>query len=143
LSDGAASEENEVGRILIVDDDPDFIDAMRIVLEKEGHSISSARSGSEALRRMRRDPPDLVILDIIMDAVLEGLSVSQAMRDDPSVCQVPIIMVTSIANTDYGELFSTDESIHSNCFLTKPIKPAELVREVDRLLRDFYRARPM
>jgi len=59
---------------------------------------------------------------------------SQRMADDPDFRSVPIVMVTSIANTDYLALFPTDESIHIDAFLTKPIAPAELLRQVARLL---------
>ena len=59
---------------------------------------------------------------------------SQRMAEDPDLKHVPIVMVTSIANTDYLALFPTDESIHIDAFLTKPIAPAELLRQVDRLV---------
>ena len=59
---------------------------------------------------------------------------SQRMADDPDLKHVPIVMVTSIANTDYLALFPTDESIHIDAFLTKPIAPAELLRQIGRLV---------
>jgi CheY-like chemotaxis protein len=55
------------------------------------------------------------------------------MADDPAFKHVPVVMVTSIANTDYLALFPTDESIHFDAFLTKPIAPAELLRQIQRL----------
>jgi CheY-like chemotaxis protein len=108
-------------KILVVDDDPDFVSATKIILEKNNHEVISAPSGDAGYRRARDDKPDLVILDVIMDTVLDGLSVSQRMHDDPDLRDVPIIMVTSIANTDYAELFPTDEFIYINAFLSKPI----------------------
>ncbi|RPI25764.1 MAG: response regulator [Acidobacteria bacterium] len=123
-----------MAKILIVDDDSDFVNATRMVLEKRGHSISSARNGTEGLERIRRDSPDLVILDVMMDSVLEGLSVSRKLHDEPAWCGIPIIMVTSIANTDYAELFTTDETVHIGSFLSKPVGPSDLIREVGRLV---------
>jgi CheY-like chemotaxis protein len=121
--------------ILVVDDDPDFVEATRIVLEHEGHTVTSAAGGGEALDEIAKDTPDLIILDVIMDSVLDGLSVARALGERPDYRDVPIIMITSIPNTDYAELFPTDEYIHLDAFLTKPIAPERLVKEVSRLLR--------
>lgn len=123
-----------MSKILVVDDDPDFVSATKIILEKNNHEVISAPSGDTGYFRARQDKPDLVILDVIMDTVLDGLSVSQRMHDDPDLRDVPIIMVTSIANTDYAELFPTDEFIHINAFLSKPISADELIRQVNKYL---------
>lgn len=124
-----------MAKILIVDDDPDFVTATRIVLEKNGHTVISADSGETGYQRARVELPDLVILDVIMDTVLDGVSTSQRMHDDPQVSEIPILMVTSIANTDYAELFPTDEYIHINAFMSKPISAEGLMRQVNRYLR--------
>ncbi len=123
-----------MAKILVVDDDPDFQDATRIVLEKEGHTVISAMSGDEGYQRAKEERPDLVILDVMMDSVLDGLSASRQMYDDADVRAIPIIMVTSIANTDYAELFPTDEYIHIKAFMSKPIKPAKLIKRINKLL---------
>jgi len=123
-----------MAKILIVDDDPDFVDATRRVLEKEGHTIITAPNGNEGFKRAKEDRPDLVILDVIMDSVLDGLSVSQHMHDEASVRDIPIVMVTSIANTDFAELFPTDEYIHINTFISKPVAPGNLIRQVNKFL---------
>ena len=124
-----------MAKILIVDDDPDFVDATRMVLEKEGHIVIHAGNGSQGYQRAGIDKPDLVILDVIMDSVLDGLSTSQQMYDDASTRDIPILMVTSIANTDYADLFPTDDSIHIRAFMSKPINPAALIKQVNRLLK--------
>jgi CheY-like chemotaxis protein len=121
-------------KILIVDDDPDFVEYTRTVLENSGYRVISAGNSDQGMRILAREKPDLVVLDVIMSSVLDGLSMSQRMADDPELSHVPVVMVTSIANTDYLALFPTDESIHIDAFLTKPIAPAELVRQIGRLL---------
>lgn len=123
-----------MAKVLIVDDDPDFVATTRIVLEKAGHQVIHAASGDAGYRAAKREQPDLVILDVIMDSVLDGLSTSVRMHEDSQLRDLPVIMVTSIANTDYAELFPTDEYIHISAFLSKPVAPAELVRQVNRLL---------
>jgi DNA-binding response OmpR family regulator len=81
-----------IGKIL-VDDDP-TVSATRIV--PENHTVISADSGDSGYRRVKEDKPDLVILDVIMDTVLDGLSLSQRLYDDTALRDVPIIMVTSM-----------------------------------------------
>jgi CheY-like chemotaxis protein len=121
-------------KILVVDDDPDFVEYMRTVLEGNDYRVVSAGNSEQGMLALGREKPDLVVLDVIMSSVLDGLSMSQRMAEDPDLKHVPVVMVTSIANTDYLALFPTDESIHIDAFLTKPIAPAELLRQVDRLL---------
>ena len=123
-----------MARILVVDDDPDFVEATRLVLEKEKHEVISASSGSEGVERIRRDKPDVVILDVIMNTVLDGLAVTDRLREDEQLRHVPVIMVTSIASTEYADMFPTDEYVHVSAFLSKPVKPAALIRQVNRCL---------
>jgi CheY-like chemotaxis protein len=84
-----------MAKILIVDDDPDFTDATRMVLEKAGHTVTNATSGDKGFKRALEEKPDLVVLDVIMDSVLDGVSTSQRMHDEPETKDIPIIMVTS------------------------------------------------
>ena len=123
-----------MAKILVVDDDPDFVNAAKIILESNHHDVIAAANGDAGYQRARDDRPDLVILDVIMDTILDGLSVSRRMHDDADLVDIPVIMVTSIANSDYAELFPTDEYIHINAFLSKPISPDELIRQVNKYL---------
>lgn len=123
-----------MSKILIVDDDPDFVEATRIVLEQHGHETLSAANGDEGLQAVRDSKPDLIILDVIMSSILDGLNVSQQLQNDPEHKDTPIIMVTSIANTDYAALFPTDEYVHISAFMTKPISPDQLTKQVSKLL---------
>lgn len=122
-------------RILIVDDDPDFVEWVRFVLSPAGHEIVTATNGQEGLLKVREENPDLVILDVIMSSVLDGLRMSQEMQEDAALRQIPVLMVTSIANTDYAELFPTDEYVHIDDFLSKPIAPDVLLKRVSALLK--------
>jgi CheY-like chemotaxis protein len=121
-------------KILVVDDDPDFVAYTRTVLESEGYEVANAGNSDQGLRVLAQEKPDLVILDVIMSSVLDGLSMSQRMAEDAMYRHVPILMVTSIANTDYLALFPTDENIHIDAFVTKPIAPRELLRQIGKLL---------
>jgi CheY-like chemotaxis protein len=123
-----------LSKILIVDDDPDFVDSTRMVLEAQGHEVTSAANSDEGWAKVQEEKPDLVILDVVMTTVLDGLQMSQRMHDDIALRDVPILMVTSIANIDYAALFPTDEAIHIDAFLSKPLSPDRLLIEVGRLL---------
>lgn len=121
-------------KILIVDDDPDFVNATRMVLEKEGFTVVSAPGGKAGIQKAQEQQPDLIILDVMMDSVLDGLSTCRKMHGMPETTNIPIIMVTSIANTDYAALFPTDEYIHMDAFLSKPVDPERLIKKIRRIL---------
>jgi CheY-like chemotaxis protein len=121
-------------KVLIVDDDPDFVEVTRAVLEKGGYQVVSAADGDEGMRMVRQEAPDVIILDVIMKTVLDGLDMSQRMASDALHRDTPILMVTSIANSDYAALFPTDEYVHIDDFVSKPIAPDDLLRRVAALL---------
>ncbi len=121
-------------KILIVDDDTDFVFYTKTILEQNGYDVMSAGNGNQGKAVLAREKPDLVILDVIMSSVLDGFNMCVFMKDDPQCKDIPVIMVTSIANTDYTNLFPSDENIEIDAFLTKPIKPADLTGKVEELL---------
>jgi Lrp/AsnC family transcriptional regulator for asnA, asnC and gidA len=120
--------------VLVVDDDPDFVETTRIVLESAGYQVASAANGEQGLRAMYRDRPDLVILDVMMNGILDGLDASFRMRAERGVSKTPILMVSSIATSDYAAMFPTDEYVPVENFLSKPVGPDQLLAEVERLL---------
>jgi len=71
-----------MAKILVVDDDPDFVEATRIVLESTGYKVVAAADGDEGMEQVRSEQPDLIILDVIMSTILDGLHMSQQLRDD-------------------------------------------------------------
>ncbi len=123
-----------VGRVLVIDDDPDFIEVTRIVLEQRGYEVLGASGGEEGLQIVQEQKPDLIILDVVMSSVLDGLNVARRLRSDEQYRDIPLVMVTSIANIDYMSLFTTDEKISPDAFLTKPLPADELLEHVGRLL---------
>ena len=121
-------------KILIVDDDPDFVETTRLILEPQGYEVVSAATGDEGWAQVEREKPDLVILDVVMSSVLDGLQLSQRMHEDVAYRRIPVLMVTSIANIDYAALFPTDEAVHIDAFLSKPVSPERLLGDIRRLL---------
>ncbi|KPL20504.1 MAG: hypothetical protein AMJ93_11760 [Anaerolineae bacterium SM23_84] len=107
---------------------------MHLTLEPHGYAVVSAADGDEGLAKVESEAPDLVILDVIMASILDGLQMSRRMQENPDQKRVPILMVTSIANTDYAALFPTDEYIHIDGFLSKPVPPDVLLQRIEELL---------
>jgi CheY-like chemotaxis protein len=124
-----------VGRkILVVDDDPIYVKSTRAILESHGYQVDSAENGEEALAKMGQEKPDLVLLDVMMDWVLEGVTISQEMMSQRELQPIPIIMVTSIRDSEYRGTFPQDQYLHINSWLDKPCPPDKLVAEVKRTL---------
>jgi CheY-like chemotaxis protein len=121
-------------RILVIDDDPIFVKATTAILESEGYEVDSAQGGDEGLAKMKEQKPDLVLLDVMMDWVLDGVTVSREMMDQRDLRRIPIIMVTSIRNSEYRGVFPQDEYLHIDRWLDKPCPPEKLVSEVQAAL---------
>ena len=120
-------------RVLLVDDDPVFVEAVRAVLETR-YEIDAAANGEEALEAIGRRPPDLIILDVMMDYLSEGFDVARKLRTDPSTREIPIIMLTGVDQV-YNVRMEVDESwVPCEKYLEKPVSPADLLRHVSELI---------
>ena len=122
-----------MAKILLVDDDPDFVNITRTVLQSNNHEVRTAANGQQALAAMRAEKPDVVLLDIMMSYVLDGVDVTHEMAADPVLQDIPIIMVTSLASTPDADIFPTDEHVTVDAWMSKPIKPDKLLAEIDRV----------
>lgn len=118
--------------ILIVDDDRDVFESMKIVLSSEGYGVAWATNGREALEKAREEKPDLMILDVMMNTDDEGFQVTYNMKKDKELSKIPIIMVTSIGSkTGFSFDKTRDEDfLPVNEFLEKPVDPKVLVDKV-------------
>lgn len=124
-----------MARILVVDDDPDFVEITRTILESNGYQVATAANGEQALQAMRRQLPDLVLLDVMMSSVLDGLNLSHAMSEDPTLSKVPIIMISSITDSPAAGMFPTDEYIPIDAWITKPVQPNDLLKKVAQFVK--------
>ena len=122
------------GKILVVDDDPDFVEYTRIVLESQGYEVQTAATSDVALQMMREDRPDVALLDVMMSYVLDGLNLTRQMRDDPELKDVPIVMISAIVSREEAGVFPTDEYLSVDAFLTKPVDPAVWLDQVAKLV---------
>ena len=120
--------------VLIIDDDPAYVKSTEFVLKAHGYRVESARSADEALVKMQLRKPDLVLLDIMMDGVLDGVYVTREMLRQRELQGVPIIIVSSIVDTEYRSLFPQDEYLHFDDWLDKPYAPSELMAMIEHIL---------
>jgi len=123
-------------KILIVDDDADFTDATSAVLEAAGFAVSVAHNGDDGLALARVERPDLIILDVMMSYLLEGLTVGEQLAADPSLAKTPVLMVSAIAQTEHLDKFPTDQPLPARFFLTKPIPATQLLETVRWMLTE-------
>jgi pilus assembly protein CpaE len=121
-------------KILIVDDDPDTVKFINIMLSRLGYSVVSATSGMEALERVQVEHPDLIILDVMMPG-MDGYEVSRNLRRSPKTATTPILMFTA-KTTIEDKLAGYDAGV--NLYLTKPIHPIDLQANIRNLLAQKF-----
>lgn len=128
--------------ILVIDDDSDFREYLRIILEAHGYRVrcvGNARDGAAALQSER---PDLIILDAMMSYAFQGLSLVQEIRQDSRFDAVPLILVSAVLREPAHALLANAPANAIDAFLTKPIQPAMVLENVERLLNQRSFAAP-
>ena len=118
-------------KILVVEDDADQLELIRLVLEKAGFATGTATNGSDALVKTHSISPDLIVLDLMLPG-LNGFDICETLRKNPLTASVPIIMLTGLCS-EFGRLAGLESG--ASDFLTKPFKVEELVSKVDKLLK--------
>lgn len=123
-------------KILVVDDDPDFVAATKVVLESKPYEVIVAYDGDEGLKKAKEERPDLILLDIIMP-LKDGFVVCEQLKKDPHLSSIPVLMVTSFGErvSETSLALSQGLTLEAEDFIDKPISPAELLIRVERLLR--------
>jgi CheY-like chemotaxis protein len=124
-----------MAKILVIDDDRDFIKITRLILQSNGYDVVTALNGEEGLKLMRADRPNLVILDIMMAYILEGLDIRRQMAADPNLKDIPVIMSTSLTGERVQRNLPSDEYVPDSFWLHKPIDPDKLLEQVKKVIR--------
>lgn len=125
-------------RILIIDDDPDFVAATKTVLESKPYEVLVAYDGDEGLAKTREERPDLIILDIIMPRQ-DGFKVCEEIKDDPELTEIPVIILTSLSQRWGETVFSVTQglALEAEDYIDKPVAPHELLRRVEERLQEL------
>jgi two-component system, OmpR family, alkaline phosphatase synthesis response regulator PhoP len=125
--------------ILIVDDDPDIRDSLKIILENKGYSVRTAINGREALAELKKKLPNLMILDVMMSTDTEGFDVAYELKNKPQYANLPIIMLTSFLNkvrTDGPDQFQhiLGEDWPAKWLFEKPVDAKKLLAKIEEIL---------
>jgi len=123
-------------KVLIVDDDMDFIEANKAVLEEAGYDVAYALNGEDGLKAALNDRPSLIVLDVMMTTMGEGFDVARELRKNPDTKKIPLIMLTAInQKSGFPWKYDSDETwVPVDIFLEKPVKASDLLQNVQRLL---------
>lgn len=129
----------EKREILLVDDDPDILDSLKIVLENHGYLIRTAANGREALAALKSKMPDLMILDIMMSTDTEGFDLAYELKRSPGSEHLPIILLTSFlekVRQDGPERFQhiLGENWPARWLFEKPVDTKKLIAKIEGIL---------
>ena len=127
--------------ILIIDDDRDLVESIRIVLESRKYGVRTAYNGKDGYQKIQEKAPDLILLDVMMATDTEGFSLAYKLRNNPAYKEIPIIMVTGFSKkmAEAGpEKFQhiMGENWPVTQFLEKPIDPEELLSVIEGVLEE-------
>ncbi len=123
-------------KILLVDDDVDFVESTKTILESKPYEVIVAHEGNEGLQKARKENPDLILLDIIMP-VKDGFSAAEQLKKDPQLSKIPIIMLTSFSqrHAETSIPVSRGYDLQAEDYIEKPVKPQELLSAVEKYLK--------
>jgi CheY-like chemotaxis protein len=108
-------------KIMVIDDDPDFVEITRIILESNGYEVTGAYNGEEAMSLMYDEKPNLILLDIMMNQPLDGVEFCKQIQDKPELRKIPIIIISSINHSQ----------------ISKPVQAQVLLGKVEYYLQRY------
>lgn len=129
-------------KILVIDDDPDFVDAITSILEQNLYAVVSAKNICEGREKIFSEKPDLILLDIMMDSLFDGFSMCHTIKTSEEFKDfknTPIIFVSAVKQMTGSRFqFKGEEQgmIGPDDYIDKPVKPLELVSRIERLLKE-------
>ncbi len=126
--------------VLIVDDDPDFVHTTKIILESAGYETRTAANNDQALAQLEKEKPDIILLDVMMRTIGEGVWLGQKIKSDERYGDIPILMITAVNKEPDAGSFTCDPNtdgdfLPCDAFLEKPVEPEVMLREVARLIK--------
>lgn len=119
-------------KIIIIDDDIDLVEALRLTLESEGFNVIDAQDGEKGLKKIKDEKPDLVLLDVMMGTQDEGFHVAYQIRNQEESADIPIIMLTAVSQETgfYFDKEKDEDYLPVDEFIEKPINPDKLIELV-------------
>jgi len=123
------------GKVLVVDDEPDVVDMLRMMLENASYEVVSAYDGKEGVEKAKKEKPDAIVLDLMMPG-MNGFEACKEMKNDPELKAIPVIVLTAISrhfsDTKYARSLGLD--LVSDDYIDKPVDPNVLLSRIANLL---------
>ncbi len=123
-------------KILLVDDDPDFVEAVRVIVESGGYDVRVAYDGQEGLEAVAEEKPDLIVLDVMMP-VMNGHATCARLKADKATASIPIILLTAVADRVTTSTYTHRDMLESEAedYMPKPVEPSELLALIKSWLK--------
>jgi CheY-like chemotaxis protein len=124
-------------KIMIVDDDPDFISVVKTILERERYTVVTAGDKAEGMEKIKAEKPDLAILDVMMGAWQDGFEMSRQLKKDPQFNNMPILILTGVdkkTSIDFKSTAPDPVWLPVDVYMNKPVQPDVLLTEIKKLL---------
>jgi len=124
-----------MSKILIVDDDPDLVEAVTMILESKDYDVIAAYGGIEGLEKAKTEEPDLIVLDVMMPDK-DGYVVCKELKADPKCRNIPILLLTAVVSKISTTRYTQQMGLETEAddYIDKPVEPAELVKRIEALL---------
>jgi two-component system alkaline phosphatase synthesis response regulator PhoP len=119
-------------KVLVVDDDVDFCEATKLLLDSKGYDVELAHDGKEGLEKVRAGRPDLVILDVMMPE-MNGYDVCVVLKADKALKKIPVILLTAVDQHLFKTTYTQAMGLMTEAddYIAKPVEPQDLVRRVE------------
>ncbi len=127
------ASDTRATKVVVVEDDPEMINLVKLILKKEGFDVTGAMGGREGLEAIQKTVPSLVLLDLMMPDI-DGWEVYQAMKADENLKNIPVIIITAKAQSIDKVLGLHIAKVDD--YITKPFSPGELITSVRRVLAE-------
>jgi len=122
-------------KILLIDDDPDLVNAVRMILESKNYKVAAAFGGVEGLEKAKSENPDLIVLDVMMPDK-DGYTVCKELKSDPRLRRIPVILLTAVVSHISTTRFTQQMGMETEAddYMDKPVEPDVLVKRIETLL---------
>jgi two-component system alkaline phosphatase synthesis response regulator PhoP len=122
-------------KILVIDDDPDLVEATSMILKSRHYDVIAAYGGVEGIEKARAENPDLIVLDVMMPDK-DGYTVCKELKADPALNAIPVLLLTAVVSHISTTRFSHQMGMETEAddYMDKPVDPAELVKRIEVLL---------
>lgn len=127
---------SEKKKILLIDDDPDFVEAVKVIVENGGYDVKVAYDGEEGLEAVAAEKPDLIVLDVMMP-VMNGHECCAKLKADPATAKIPVILLTAVADRVTTSTYTHRDMLESEAedYMPKPVEPKELLNLIKNWLK--------